>query len=59
MNRQQREAIATFPRAQSVRLLYVAKRARDARRERIARAAFILLGAAAPLAIFVMATGGL
>ena len=51
-----REALQTFPRAQSVRLLHVAKRRRDVRRERIA-AALYWLGAVSLLpALFILAT---
>jgi hypothetical protein len=48
----QRVALQTFPRLQSVRLLHVAKRRRDARRERNARAAVVILLAALPVALF-------
>lgn len=48
-----REALQTFPRLASVRLLYVAKRRRDQRRERIARAVYILAaGVILPLVLF-------
>lgn len=41
-----RDACATFPRLQSVRLLTVAKRRRDAAREAWARAGVLFIGAA-------------
>jgi hypothetical protein len=50
--RAQREAVATWPRAQSVRLLHVAKRRRERQRERYARAAVVLILAAMPAALF-------
>lgn len=52
----EREALHTFPRAQSVRLLHVAKRRRDAARERAARLAVCGLLPAVMLAAFVFLT---
>lgn len=51
-------ALYTLPRLQSVRLLYVAKRRRERRRERIARAVYCTLAAAAPAVLFIIATRG-
>lgn len=48
----QRAALRTYPRLQSVRLLHVAKRRRDVRRERIARAVAVIILAALPAALF-------
>lgn len=48
-----RDALQVFPRLASVRLLYVAKRRRDKRRERVARAVyFIAAGVVLPLVLF-------
>lgn len=51
-----RDALQTFPRAQSVRLLHVAKRRRDTRRERIAAALYWIGAASALPALFIIAT---
>lgn len=51
-----RDAIATYPRAASVRALYAIQAARRKRAERIARLAFVVIGAAIPFAIFAAAT---
>jgi hypothetical protein len=51
-----REALQTSPRLQSVRLLHVAKRRREARRERIAAAVYRIGAAAALPLFFIIAT---
>jgi hypothetical protein len=52
-----RDALLVSPRLHSVRLLYVAKRRRDKRRERIARALCVAILAGLPVLIFILATG--
>lgn len=57
VNAREREALQTWPRAASVRLLHVAKRRRDAERERAARLAVCGLLPALLLLFFIHATG--
>ena len=52
-----REAAQIEPRLASVRALHVIRAARRARSERIARWACILILAAGPAALFIIATG--
>lgn len=54
----EREALQTFPALQSVRLLHVAKRRRERRREAFARVATWALIAGGLPVLFILATGG-